>query len=74
MKKYKLLNTALLLIFLFIAISGILMDFHVLPKGPLMSSIKAAHTYLGYVMIAGIALHLIWHRTWIRQAFRKGNN
>lgn len=74
MKKHRNLDTLLLLVFLLIAGTGIVLDMHIFPKGELTGNIKNVHIYLGYFMIACIALHLFLHRAWIRQAFRKGNN
>ena len=57
-------------------VTGILMDFHIVPGGrEVRHIVRLAHTYTGYIMAVGIIFHIVWHGNWIKSAaknvFRK---
>ena len=72
MKKNFTLDVILLVSALICFITGVMMDFHMIPGGKEMRRpFKLLHTYSGYVMAVGIILHLAWHTAWIKSSARK---
>ncbi len=61
-------------------VTGICLDFHLLPQGDfgIRRIVKDIHVYSGYIMAVGIIFHIAWHSGWIKsvtkQLFFKGNH
>lgn len=76
MKKNFLLDVVLFISGILCIVTGIVMDFHLVPGGREMRHlVRLIHIYSGYVMAIGIILHIFWHVGWIKSAakniFRK---
>ena len=72
MKKNFWLDVILFVSALICFVTGILMDFHMIPGGKEMKRpFKLLHIYGGYVMAVGVILHLAWHVDWIKNSARK---
>ena len=72
MKKNFTLDTILFLSSLICIVTGIILDFHLVPGGKEMSRpFKLVHTYSGYIMAVGLIFHLAWHTSWIKSAAKK---
>lgn len=76
MKKNFWLDVVLFISALICIVTGILMDFHVVPGGrEVRHFVRVAHTYTGYIMAVGVVIHIFWHANWIQSAakniFRK---
>ena len=61
MKRNYILDVILFIAAAICIFTGVALDFQWFGKG-----LKGLHTYSGYIMAAGILLHLIWHWNWIR--------
>ncbi len=69
MKKNFLLDIILLICGITCIITGIVMDFHLVPGGwETRYIIRQVHIYSGYIMAIGIILHVAWHGSWIKSA------
>ena len=72
MKKNFTLDTILLIMALICIITGILLDFHLIPGGKeARYPFKLAHIYSGYVMAIGLIFHIVWHKDWIKSVSKK---
>ena len=72
MKKNFTLDTILFIAAIICFVTGIMMDFHLIPGGKEMRKpYKLAHIYSGYVMAVGVILHLAWHFDWIKVTAKK---
>ena len=67
MKKNYVLDLILLFMGFLCIVTGFALDFHWFGG----KAIKGLHTFSGYVLAAGLVLHLIWHRVWIRSVTQK---
>ena len=69
MKKNFYLDLILFLSGLICIVTGILMDFRLVPGGrEVRFFVRNAHIYSGYVMGIGIIFHIFLHKTWIKSA------
>ena len=69
MKKNFWLDVILFISSLVCIVTGILLDFHLVPGGrESRYFVRLAHTYTGYVMAVGLIIHLAWHGSWIKAA------
>ena len=69
MKKNFWLDVILFLSTLICIVTGILMDFRLVPGGrEVRFLIRNFHIYSGYVMGIGIIFHIFWHGGWIKNA------
>lgn len=69
MRKNFWLDVILFLSGLACIVTGILMDFHIVPGGREMRHlVRQIHIYTGYVMAVGIIFHIAWHGGWIKSA------
>ena len=72
MKKFFILDTLLFVCVLVCIVTGIMLDFHLIPGGKESRyPFKLAHIYCGYVMAVGLILHLAWHFDWIKSEAKK---
>ena len=72
MKKNFTLDTILLISGLICIITGVMLDFRLIPDGREYHQIyKNIHVYSGYVMAVGLIFHILWHKDWIKSASRK---
>lgn len=52
-------------------VTGIILDFHLVPGGKEFRHIfKNVHIYSGYIMAVGIIFHIAWHKNFIRAALK----
>lgn len=71
-KKNYFLDWLLFICILACLITGVLLDFHLIPGGREGRRIyREIHRYSGYIMAAGILLHILWHKAWIAMATRR---
>jgi cytochrome b561 len=71
MKKNYFLDWLLFLCILACLVTGILLDFHLIPGGREgRAPFRNIHRYSGYLMAVAILLHLLWHRAWIAMTTR----
>lgn len=69
MKKNFWLDVVLFLSALICIVTGIMMDFRLVPGGrEVRFFVRNAHIYSGYVMGIGIIFHILFHRSWIKSA------
>ena len=69
MKKNFYLDVVLFVSALICIITGIMMDFRLVPGGrEVRFLVRDAHIYSGYVMGLGIIVHIFWHGSWIKNA------
>lgn len=72
MKKNFTLDTILFFVAVICIVTGVLLDFHLVPGGKEMRRpVKLIHTYSGYAMAVGLLIHFAWHISWIKTAARK---
>ncbi|MBR1729316.1 MAG: DUF4405 domain-containing protein [Selenomonadaceae bacterium] len=72
MKKNFYLDVILFIAGLICIITGIMLDFHIIPGGREYHRIyREIHTYSGYVMAIGLIFHIVWHSSWIKNAFKQ---
>ena len=72
MKKNFYLDLILFLSGLICIVTGIFLDFHLVPGGKENRFIfRTIHTYSGYVMAVGIFFHIAWHFDWIKNSTKK---
>ena len=72
MKKNFLLDVVLFISGILCIVTGILMDFHIVPGGwETRHLVRLIHTYSGYVMAIGIIFHIAWHVSWIKATIKK---
>lgn len=63
MKKIFMTDVLLLLSGIICIFTGILMDFHAIPGGKVAKGMyKAVHTYSGYIMAAGLCVHIFFNK------------
>lgn len=78
MKKNYFLDWLLFICILACLITGILLDFHLIPGGREgRAPFRNVHRYSGYLMAFGVLLHILWHKSWIVTVTRhicKGKN
>ncbi|MBO6303770.1 MAG: DUF4405 domain-containing protein [Selenomonadaceae bacterium] len=64
--KKLILDILLFILCLICVVTGVVLDFQILPKGTGERHIyRKIHTYSGYIMIVAIAIHIYWNRVWI---------
>ena len=53
--------------------TGIILDFHLLAitDFEILHTLRDVHIYSGYIMAAGIILHIAWHAGWIKSAAKQ---
>ena len=53
--------------------TGIILDFHLIAIADftILHKLRTIHIYSGYVMAAGIILHIAWHAGWIKSATKQ---
>ena len=69
MKRNFWLDVVLFISALICIVTGLLMDFHVVPGGrEVRYFVRQAHIYAGYVMAIGIVIHIFWHAGWLKSA------
>lgn len=53
--------------------TGLSLDFYLLPAGDfeIRYQMRQIHIYSGYVLSAGIILHVAWHAGWFKAAARQ---
>lgn len=67
MKKKFTLDLLLLIAGLVCLITGVILDFQLVPRHTEARHLyRDIHTYSGYIMTAGLVLHILWHRDWIK--------
>ena len=73
MKKNFWLDVILLISGLICIVTGICLDFHLLPRGDMdiLRQMRHIHIYSGYVMAVGIIFHIAWHGGWIKNSAKK---
>ena len=72
MKKNFTLDVVLFISAVICILTGIILDFHLVPGGKEMSKpFKLIHTYSGYIMAVGLIFHIFWHISWIKSATKK---
>lgn len=72
MKKNFSLDILLFISGLICIVTGIFLDFHLVPGGREVRKIfRLTHTYSGYIMAIGLIFHIAWHGTWIKNASKK---
>lgn len=73
MKKNFGLDVVLFISGLICIVTGILMDFHLLPRGDmeLRRLVRDFHIYTGYIMAVGLIFHIAWHGGWIKSAAKQ---
>ena len=72
MKKNFSLDVILFIAGLICIITGIILDFHLIPGGREARKIyKDIHIYSGYIMAIGLIFHIVWHKDWIKAASKK---
>lgn len=71
-RKNYYLDLVLLVSGLICIVTGVVIDFHLFSGGkPVKIILVDIHTYSGYVMLAGLVLHLKWHWRFIVQMTRQ---
>ena len=72
MKKNFSLDIILFITALICIITGVILDFHLVPGGKMASRpFKLTHIYSGYIMAVGLIFHIIWHKDWLKSATKK---
>ena len=73
MKKNFYLDLLLFFSGLICLITGIVLDFHLFAGGGRAAKdmISNIHTYSGYIMMAGLLFHLVWHWQWVKAVAKK---
>lgn len=73
MKKNFLLDAVLFISGLICIVTGIMMDFHLLPHGDMAFRrlVRDFHIYTGYIMAIGLIFHIAWHSGWIKSASKQ---
>ena len=72
MKKNFYLDLILFLSGLICIVTGIFLDFHLVPGGKeVRHVVRLVHTYSGYIMAVGIIFHIFWHFDWIKNSVKK---
>ena len=72
MKKNFSLDVILFIAALICIVTGIMLDFHLIPGGRETHKIyRDIHIYSGYIMAIGLIFHIVWHKDWIKAAARK---
>lgn len=76
MKKNFYLDMLLLVGMVICGITGIMLDFHAFGgmgrDGKMI--ISNIHTWIGYLLLIGIVVHLVWHWKWLKAAARQLRN
>ena len=54
-------------------VTGIMLDFHLMPQGDfgIRRVVKDFHVYSGYIMAVGFIFHIAWHGSWIKAAAKQ---
>ena len=70
MKKNFWLDVVLFVSGLICIVTGICLDFRLLPHGDMevRRLVKDFHIYSGYIMAIGLIFHISWHGGWIKSA------
>ena len=72
MKKNFYLDLVIFIACLACLITGLMLDFHLFEGGrDVRHYWRDIHAYIGYVMAAGVLLHIIWHVKWIKAAAKQ---
>ena len=72
MKKNFSLDMILFVAALICIVTGIMLDFHLIPGGREAHKIyKDIHIYSGYIMAVGLIFHIAWHKDWVKAAAKK---
>ena len=67
MKKNYILDVMLFIAAFICITTGVVLDFHLFSGGKSVKMmVTDIHVYSGYLMMAGLLLHLAWHMGWIR--------
>ena len=67
------LDVALFVSGLICIITGIMLDFHLLPRGDMdiRRLVRNIHIYSGYIMAVGLIFHIAWHGGWLKVAVKQ---
>jgi len=69
LKKNFSLDVLLFVSGLICIVTGIVLDFHLVPRGTeARHLVRNFHIYSGYIMAVGLIFHLAWHMNWIKNA------
>ncbi len=73
MRKNFFLDLILFVSGLICIVTGIMLDFHLLPSGDfeIRHLVRNFHIYSGYIMAVGIIFHIAWHSNWIKSAAKQ---
>lgn len=73
MKKNFWLDVLLFLSGLICIVTGICLDFHLMPGGDfgIRRTLRNFHIYSGYIMAAGLIFHIAWHGGWVKSAAKQ---
>ncbi len=54
-------------------VTGVMLDFHLMPPGDfsVRHLVRNIHIYSGYIMAVGLILHIAWHGGWLKVAVKQ---